>query len=475
MRVHSPVEPKSLALAMAMKPRRAASFASAGIASSRLPRTTSTCGSVPASWRGPSRCAAVRSGSCARAAPAAREGLGRAGGERLEETTRHLPCPPPPPPPPGGAGRRRHRPPGRPRAPGPPPRTPPSPRPTPPQHPPPPPPPPPRCPTWSGFSICSPLLRTDRPRLLLREGRPAAGGGARLDAVLPDLRRAALPLLSAHRRQAARPAANWPFILATTISHLLRLRALVRSRMWHTRDVPQSVMQGVAGVLFEHRLYGPAAHPLGARPAASAPVALIFVFDNLLPVLDRPPPDGGGGVEKRSLPATIADIVWKVVTHPFNIATAAGVAASYLHLQSAGGPRPDGDLALRGGGALRPLPPRRHRRALRPLGPIPGEVPALVFIKLILHPLLVLGLLSAIGDFGNLDLCGRDHGGAAAGSEHLRDLDAVQCRRRARLGLRPHRHPGLDGDAHGLPLSHQDGQDAPRSIPVTGSRGRAHM
>ena len=43
MRVHSPVAPKSIAFAMSMKPARAASLASAGMASSRLPSTTSTC------------------------------------------------------------------------------------------------------------------------------------------------------------------------------------------------------------------------------------------------------------------------------------------------------------------------------------------------------------------------------------------------------------------------------------------------
>ena len=41
-RVHMPVAPKSLAFAIAMKPARAACLASAGIASSRLPSTTST-------------------------------------------------------------------------------------------------------------------------------------------------------------------------------------------------------------------------------------------------------------------------------------------------------------------------------------------------------------------------------------------------------------------------------------------------
>ena len=43
IRVHRPVAPKSVAFAMAMKPARADFLASAGIASSRLPSTTSTC------------------------------------------------------------------------------------------------------------------------------------------------------------------------------------------------------------------------------------------------------------------------------------------------------------------------------------------------------------------------------------------------------------------------------------------------
>jgi len=43
IRVHSPVVPKSFASAILMKPARAAPLASAGIASSRLPSTTSSC------------------------------------------------------------------------------------------------------------------------------------------------------------------------------------------------------------------------------------------------------------------------------------------------------------------------------------------------------------------------------------------------------------------------------------------------
>ena len=46
IRVHNWVDPKSVACAIATSPSRAASFLSAGIASSRLPSRTSTLGDV---------------------------------------------------------------------------------------------------------------------------------------------------------------------------------------------------------------------------------------------------------------------------------------------------------------------------------------------------------------------------------------------------------------------------------------------
>ena len=60
-RAHSPVEPNSVALAMAIKPSRAAVLDSIGIASSRLPRTTSTCpASSPAFARTFSMCGGTK-------------------------------------------------------------------------------------------------------------------------------------------------------------------------------------------------------------------------------------------------------------------------------------------------------------------------------------------------------------------------------------------------------------------------------
>jgi len=133
--------------------------------------------------------------------------------------------------------------------------------------------------------------------------------------------------------------------------------------------------------------------------AASAPVVLIFVFDNLFLFSVVPLLMSMAGVEKLSLSATIRRIVWRVATHPFNVATAIGIAASYLHVQL---PQPVDQVVTWLSGAAAPcaLFILGVTVALRPLRKVPGEVPALVFIKLLLHPLLVWVVLSAVGDFG---------------------------------------------------------------------------
>jgi malonate transporter and related proteins len=194
--------------------------------------------------------------------------------------------------------------------------------------------------------------------------------------------------------------ANWPFIAATTLSTYCAFALSFAAGMWHTgSDMPQSVMQGVAGSYSNIGYMGPPLILSAIGPAASAPVVLIFVFDNLLLFSLVPLLMAVAGIGKRSLAATAGDILLKVVTHPFNLATAAGVAASYAHLRL-----PDAAAKMVGwlAGAAAPcaLFILGVTVALRPFGRVPGEVPALVFIKLVLHPLLVLVVLSAFGDFG---------------------------------------------------------------------------
>lgn len=193
--------------------------------------------------------------------------------------------------------------------------------------------------------------------------------------------------------------ANWPFILTTTLCTYCAFALSFAVGMWHARwDMPQGVMQGVAGSYSNIGYMGPPLVLSALGAAASAPVVLIFVFDNLLLFSLIPFLMAIGGLEKRSFSATAADIAWKVATHPFNLATIAGVAASYARLQL---PVALDTIVAWLSNAAAPcaLFLLGVTVALRPLGRMPGEVPTLVFIKLVLHPLLVWVLLSALGDF----------------------------------------------------------------------------
>ena len=193
--------------------------------------------------------------------------------------------------------------------------------------------------------------------------------------------------------------ANWPFVMTTTLTTYCAFALSFAVGMWHVRwDMPQGVMQGVAGSYSNIGYMGPPLVLSALGPAASAPVVLIFVFDNLLLFSLVPFLMAIAGAEKRPLVATAREVAWKVVTHPFNIATLAGVAAAYLRFEP---PSAIDKIVtwLSQAAAPSALFLLGVTVALRPLLRMPGEVPALVTIKLVLHPLLVWVLLSALGDF----------------------------------------------------------------------------
>ncbi len=191
---------------------------------------------------------------------------------------------------------------------------------------------------------------------------------------------------------------NWPYIMGTTLSTYCAFALAFTLGMWHTRDMPQSVMQGVAGSYSNIGYMGPPLILAALGPAASAPVVLIFVFDNLLLFSLIPLLMAVAGVESKGPLATVGGVAWKVVTHPFNLATLIGVFFSYFSLSL---PTALDTMTLWLSNAAAPaaLFLLGVSVALSPMGKMPAEVPGLIFIKLILHPLLIWMLLSAIGDF----------------------------------------------------------------------------
>lgn len=193
--------------------------------------------------------------------------------------------------------------------------------------------------------------------------------------------------------------ANWPFIAATTLCTFLAFAFAFATGLIYTRgDLPQATLQGVAGAYSNIGYMGPPLVLAALGPAASPPVALIFVFDNMLLFTLVPFLMTVGGAEKGGFAATARTVAWRVLTHPFNIATACGVLASYTHLQLP-------DFAdkmltwLSNAAAPCALFLLGVTVALRPMKALPREVPPLVAIKLVLHPLAVWVVLSLVGDF----------------------------------------------------------------------------
>ena len=209
----------------------------------------------------------------------------------------------------------------------------------------------------------------------------------------------------------------------------------------------EAAIAGLAGGYGNIGYMGPglALATLGAQ--AAAPVALIFCFDNILVFSLVPFLMGLAGADKKSIGATALDVAKKILLHPFIIATVLGVASAALHfeppvaldrlmqfLQNAAAP-----CALFALGVT---------VALRPMARIPWDVPTVVGVKLILHPMLALVLAVAARTVQRgVGLYRRADGGVAAGAQRLHHGAPIRHLGRAGLELDPARNAHLGRDA----------------------------
>jgi predicted permease len=192
---------------------------------------------------------------------------------------------------------------------------------------------------------------------------------------------------------------NIPFIVATTLATFLAfVVSFVIALMIRRGQIAESGMAGLAGSYGNIGYMGPGLALSTLGNEAAAPVALIFCFDTLLLFTLVPLFMSFAGTERRGLAASVVEIVRRIVLHPLIIATALGVlsaAAAFdppvalerllVFLQSAAAPCALFALGL--------------TVALRPIQKVPWEVPFAVAVKLLVHPAVVIVLLSAIGPF----------------------------------------------------------------------------
>lgn len=196
--------------------------------------------------------------------------------------------------------------------------------------------------------------------------------------------------------------ARAPFIVATTLSTFLVFALAFSIAMAMRRgNIAESTIAGLAGGYGNIGYMGPglALSTLGAQ--AAAPVALIFCFDQLLLFSLVPMLMALSGTDKKSALAAALEVVKRIVTHPLMLASALGVLSAALRFE----PPVALDRLLQflqNAAAPSALFALGVTVAMRPLDRMPWEVPPLVMIKLLLHPVLVLALLILFGPLEEL-------------------------------------------------------------------------
>ena len=188
------------------------------------------------------------------------------------------------------------------------------------------------------------------------------------------------------------------FVVATTLSTFIIFAVgFAIAFLRGGRDIPAATIQGLGGAYGNIGYMGPGIALAALGPAAGVPVALVFCFDNALHFIMAPLMMALGG-EKQPPLAMVRQVLVRIFTHPFIIATIIGVGAAIL------GVHPTGPLdrtlqLLAGAAAPCALFAMGVTLALRPLKRVPPELFAIVPMKLLLHPLVVWLVLGVAGPF----------------------------------------------------------------------------
>jgi malonate transporter and related proteins len=191
---------------------------------------------------------------------------------------------------------------------------------------------------------------------------------------------------------------NVPFIVAATLSTFLVLCLSFAVAFAFQRNTAQATIGALAGAYGNIGYMGPglALATLGAD--AAAPVALIFCFESLLffslvPLLLAVAQPGGGGWR-----AAARVTFRRIALNPLMLATGLGVLSAAANFE----PPVALDRLLgflQNGAAPCALFMLGVTVALRPFTRVPWDVPVLVLIKLTVHPVVALVLLTVLGPF----------------------------------------------------------------------------
>jgi predicted permease len=192
---------------------------------------------------------------------------------------------------------------------------------------------------------------------------------------------------------------NLPFVVATTLGTAIAFALSgIAGRLIGKLSLRETSIAALAGGYGNIGYMGPglALAVLGSK--AAVPTALIFCFDSIFLFSIVPILMALTGGDKRPLLATIGVVLRAILFHPLIVAAYCGALVAALHLQLPAAL--DNTLQfLQNAAAPVALFVLGVTVALRPFGRVPWEIPAVISIKLLLHPLIIIGLMIAFGPF----------------------------------------------------------------------------
>ena len=191
---------------------------------------------------------------------------------------------------------------------------------------------------------------------------------------------------------------NPAYIAATTLATATMFALAFGVGLLFRGRVPEATIAGLSGAYGNIGYMGPGLALATLGNAANVPVALIFCFDTLLLFSLVPFLMALSDPRRESIAATAFEVVKRIVLHPFIIATALGVVSAAVHFQP---PIALDRLMqfLQNAAAPCALFALGVTVALRPMQKMPWDVPLTITVKLLVHPLIVLVLLSLLGPF----------------------------------------------------------------------------
>jgi hypothetical protein len=192
---------------------------------------------------------------------------------------------------------------------------------------------------------------------------------------------------------------NPPFLIATTLgTATVFVLALFAARVIGRLQLREATLAGLAGAYGNIGYMGPglALAVLGSQ--AAAPTALIFCCDSIFLFTIVPLLVAFTDSKHPTLLHTLGEVVRQIVLNPLIVSACAGAAAAALHIHLP--VAIDRTLMfLQNAAAPTALFVLGVTVALRPFGRVPWEVPGVISIKLLIHPLVVFGLMMLLGPF----------------------------------------------------------------------------